>query len=285
VKLTVTVITYNESAHIAAALESVAWADEIIVVDSGSTDGTAEIARGRATRVITREWHGYSEQKNFAADQASHDWVLSMDADERVTPQLADEIRTVLARGPEAHGYRIRRVSRYLGKWIRSTDWFPDYQLRLYDRRSGRWNGMRIHESFRLRDGQPARLHGELEHYAYRDLTHHVSKINAYTTLIAEQWHEEGRRTSVLMMALHPAFAFFRNYVLRVGIKDGTVGFIVSAMNSYYVFLKLAKLWVRQHGIVSSDSPRPVQPPADATPHADDAPPTSQRAPRTAQRA
>jgi glycosyltransferase involved in cell wall biosynthesis len=249
VKLTVTVITHNESAHIAAALDSVAWADEIIVVDSGSTDGTADIARGKATRVITREWPGYSAQKNFAADQASHDWVLSMDADERVTPALAREIREVLERGPKAPGYRIRRVSHYLGKWIRSTDWFPDYQLRLYDRRAGRWNGLRIHESFRLREGEPAVLQGELEHYAYRDISHHLSKINGYTTLIAEQWHEEGRRTNLVMMALHPSFAFFRNYVLRAGFKDGTVGFIISMMNAHYVFLKLAKLWVRQHGI------------------------------------
>ena len=250
-KLTVTVITCNESAHIAAALDSVAWADEIIVVDSQSTDGTAEIARAKGTRVITREWPGYSAQKNFAADQATHDWVLSMDADERVTPALAAEIRELLRRGPEARGYRIRRVTHHLGKWIRSTDWFPDYQLRLYDRRAGRWNGMKIHESFRLGEGQPAKLHGELEHYAYRDLTHHLSKINAYTTLIAEQWHEEGRRTNVVMMVVHPWFAFVRNYFLRAGLKDGTAGFIISVMNSYYVFLKLAKLWVRQHRVVS----------------------------------
>jgi len=248
VKLTVTVITYNESEHIAAALDSVAWADEIIVVDSGSTDGTAEIARAKATRVIEREWPGYSAQKNFAADQASHDWVLSMDADERVTPQLAAEIRAVMARGPEARGYRIRRVSYYLERWIRSTDWFPDYQLRLYDRRAGRWNGLRIHESFRLRDGAPARLEGELEHYAYRDISHHLAKINAYTTLIAEQWHEEGRRTNLLAMAVHPWLAFLRNYILRAGFKDGTVGFVISLLNSYYVFLKLAKLWERQRG-------------------------------------
>ena len=255
-KLTVTVITFNESAHIGAALDSVSWADEIIVVDSGSTDGTAEIARAKATRVITRGWPGYSEQKNFAADQASHDWVLSMDADERVTPALADEIRALLGRGPSADGYRIRRVSHYLGQWIRSTDWFPDYQLRLYDRRAGRWNGMKIHESFRLREGHPAMLHGELEHYAYRDLAHHVSKINAYTTLIAEQWYEEGRRTNPIAMTVHPAFAFLRNYVLRAGFRDGGVGFLVSVMNSYYVFLKLAKLWVRQHRIVNHSGPQ-----------------------------
>jgi glycosyltransferase involved in cell wall biosynthesis len=246
VKLTVTVITCNEAEHIAAALDSVAWADEILVVDSGSTDGTADIARPKATRVIVREWPGYSAQKNFAADEASHDWVLSLDADERVTPALAAEIRALLERGPGVKGYRVKRVSYYLGRWIRTTDWYPDYQLRLYDRRAGRWNGLKIHESFRLTEGSPELLSSEIEHYAYRDIRHHLKKIDAYTTLIADQWHGEGRRTSTAAIALHPAFAFFRNYVLRRGFLDGTVGLVVSMLNSYYVFLKLAKLWERQ---------------------------------------
>ena len=245
-KLTVTVITFNEAAHISAALDSVAWADEIIVVDSGSTDGTVDIARAKATRVLVREWPGYSAQKNFAADQASHDWVLSMDADERVTPALAAEIRQVLATEPAARGYRIRRVTHYLGRWIRSTDWFPDYQLRLYDRRAGRWNGLRIHESFRLTAGQPAKLDGEMEHYAYRDITHHVEKINHYTSLMADEWHEQGRRTSVVQIVVQPLLAFLRNYVLRGGLRQGTTGLIISVLNSYYVFLKFAKLRERQ---------------------------------------
>lgn len=245
-KLTVTVITCNEAEHIAAALDSVAWADEIIVVDSGSTDGTPDIARAKSTRVIVREWPGYSAQKNFAADEASNDWVLSMDADERVTPPLAAEIRALLARGPDARGYRIRRVSHYLGQWIRSTDWFPDYQLRLYDRRAGRWNGLRIHESFRLADSAPAKLHGEMEHYAYRDVAHHVQKINHYTTLIAEQWHDEGRRAAAVHVLVHPLLAFLRNYIVRGGLRQGTTGLIISSLNSYYVFLKFAKLWERQ---------------------------------------
>ena len=261
-KLTVTVITCNESAHIAAALDSVAWADEIIVVDSGSTDGTADIARGKATRVITRDWPGYSAQKNFAADQASNDWVLSMDADERVTPRLAGEIRALLEGGPRAAGYRIRRVSYYLGRWIRSTDWFPDYQLRLYDRRAGRWNGLAIHESFQLHSGPVETLHGELAHYAYRDIAHHLSKINHYTTLIAGQWYEQGRRTNIPAIAVHPALAFLRNYVLRAGFRDGSVGLLVSMLNSYYVFLKHAKLWERQRaaGAPSHSTTRAAQP-------------------------
>ena len=246
VKLTVTVITHNEQDHIGAALDSVAWADEVIVVDSGSTDQTAEIARGKATRVIVREWPGYSAQKNFAADQASNDWVLSMDADERVTPTLAQEIRALMARPLEARGYRIKRVSWYLGTWIKTTDWCHDYQLRLYDRRAGRWNGLRIHESFRLSDGAPGQLSGALEHYAYRDITHHVQKINTYTTLVAEQWMDEGRTTTPLHVAVHPLLAFLRNYVMRAGFRQGTTGLVISVLNSYYVFLKFAKLWERQ---------------------------------------
>ena len=245
-RLTVTVITYNEAEHIAAALDSVSWADEVIVVDSGSTDRTAEIARGKATRVIVRDWPGYSAQKNFAADQASNDWVLSMDADERVTPALAEEIRRILSAGPQARGYRIKRVSHYLGHWIRTTDWSHDFQLRLYDRRAGRWNGLRIHESFRLAQGTPGQLHGAMEHYAYRDISHHLQKIDAYTTLIAEQWVEEGRRTTPLQIAVHPMLAFLRNYVMRAGVLQGAVGLIISLLNSYYVFLKFAKLWERQ---------------------------------------
>ncbi len=245
-QLTVTVITYNAASHIAAALDSVAWADEILVVDSGSTDGTLEIARSKATRVIVRDWPGYSAQKNFAADQAVNDWVLSVDADERVTPALAAEIRELMARGPEARGYRIIRVAYYLGQWIRSTDWFPDYQLRLYDRRAGRWNGLRIHESFRLTEGKPAQLRGEIEHYSFRDVSHHLQKIDVYTTMVAEQWHEEGRRVSPVQVLVHPFAAFLRNYVARGGFRQGTAGLLVSILNSYYVFLKFVKLWERQ---------------------------------------
>jgi hypothetical protein len=169
-----------------------------------------------------------------------------MDADERVTPELAAEIRALLAKEPEARGYRIRRVSHYLGRWIRTTDWFPDYQLRLYDRRAGRWNGLRIHESFRLTDSPPGTLGAEMEHYAYRDVTHHVQKINHYTTLIVDQWLEEGRRVSAAHVVVHPLLAFLRNYIVRSGIRQGTAGLIISILNSYYVFLKFAKLWERQ---------------------------------------
>ena len=178
-KVTVTVITRDEAANIAAALESVAWADEI-VVDSGSTDETVAIARQHATRVECRAWPGYSAQKNYAAGIASNDWILSIDADERVTPGLAAEIRALLAGTPAASGFRIPRVAWYLGRWIRSTDWYPDYQLRLYDRRAGQWNGRRVHESVELQ-GTPGQLRHELQHYAYRDLSHHLATIDRST--------------------------------------------------------------------------------------------------------
>jgi glycosyltransferase involved in cell wall biosynthesis len=244
VKLTVTVITLNEAAHIGAALESVAWADEIVVIDAGSADGTVDIARRLATRVEVLDWPGYGAQKNRAADLASHDWILSLDADERVTPELAREVRATLEH-PRADGYRLPRVTYYLGRWLRTTDWYPDLQLRLYDRRKARWNLRLVHESVEVAS-QPGRLRHEIQHYAYRDVSHHLATIDRYTTLAADQWLVEGRRTNALEAVVHPPLAFLRNYLLRGGFRDGAPGLLVSVLNSYYVFLKLLKLWERQ---------------------------------------
>ena len=241
-KLTVAVITRNEAANIDAALASVAWADELLVVDSESTDATAAIARQRGARVVPRAWPGYSVQKNYAASVASHDWILSIDADERVSPELASEIRHVLS-GIQTDAAIECRASPGTGRWIRTTDWYPDYQLRLYDRRSAQWADRRVHESVRLTDGEPGQLRHPLLHFAYRDISDHLGTIDKYTTLAARQWAEEGRRTSIAGVMVQPPFAFVRNYVLRRGFMDGSAGFIVSVLNSYYVFLKLAKLW------------------------------------------
>ena len=241
-KLTVTIITRNEAANIAAALESVRWADEIIVVDSESTDETVAIARQFTAHVIVRPWPGYVAQKNFAAEQASHDWILSVDADERVSPALATEIRTLLASDPAAAGYRIPRVTFHLGRWIRSTDWYPDYQLRLYHRRHAHWHGRHVHESVRTH-GRVERLRGELQHYAYRDIAHHLQTMDRYTTLAAQQLYEDGRRANWIDILITPRLTFFRNYVVRGGFRDGMAGLVISAMNAYYVGLKFAKLW------------------------------------------
>jgi len=247
-KLSVTIIARNESANIAAALESVAWADEIIVVDAESTDDTVEIATRYTDRVVVRAWPGYVEQKNYAASLAANEWILSVDADERVTPPLAEEIRRLLAGEPTDAGYRIPRVTWHLGRWIRTTDWYPDYQLRLYDRRRGRWTGRYVHEGVTV-DGGVANLGSDLQHFPFRSLSEHLETIDRYTTHAALQMYEAGRRATAADLAIHPPLAFLRNYVAKGGIVDGAAGLIISGMNAYYVFLKFAKLWELQSSL------------------------------------
>jgi glycosyltransferase involved in cell wall biosynthesis len=242
-KVSVTIIAKNESAHLAGAIESVTWADEIVVVvDSESTDDTTAIARRYTDRVVVRAWDGYIAQKNYAASIAAHDWILSLDADERVTPPLAEEIRARLGGMPGHAAYRMPRVTWYLGRWIRTTDWYPDHQVRLYDRRSAEWTGRYVHEAVSVR-GTVGHLNGELQHFAFRDIAEHLETIDRYTTYAARQMHEDGRRSGVWRLAVHPPLAFLRNYLLRGGIRDGTIGLVLSVLNSYYVFLKFAKLW------------------------------------------
>ena len=241
-KLSVAIIAKNEAAAIGDALASVGWADEIVVVDACSSDETAAIARRTAARVVVREWPGYVEQKNYAASLASHDWILSLDADERVTPALQDQIRRLMAGTPDAAAYRVARVSWYLGRWVRTTDWYPDFQTRLYDRRLARWSGQHVHEAITA-DGRIGQLTGELQHFPYRDIADHLATIDRYTTLAARQMYEGGRRAGVFDIAVHPVLAFLRNYIAKGGVRDGIPGLIISALNSYYVCLKFAKLW------------------------------------------
>lgn len=245
-KVSVTIITLNEADHIAAAIDSASWADEIIVVDSGSTDDTVAIARSKGVRVETRTWSGYVDQKNFAHHLAANDWIFSLDADERITPALAGEVLSLLTTEPPRKGYRVPRVAYHLGRWVRTTDFYPDYQTRLYDRRSARWTGLHVHESVTV-DGGPGQLANELQHYSFRDLRDQLDRINHYTTLAARQMYERGQRTSALGLIAHPPAAFLRNYLLRRGFLDGTVGLTISLINSYSVFLKFAKLWELQN--------------------------------------
>ena len=244
--VTATVITKNEADAIADALTSLSWADEIVVVDAQSTDDTVAIARRFTDRVYVRPWNGYVDQKNHAASLASHDWIFSLDADERVTNELSAELRALLAAEPREAGYRVPRVSFYLGRWMRTTDMYPDYQLRLYDRRKARWDGLHVHESVDL-DGRPAGyLKNELQHYPYRDLSEHLIRMDRYTTLAARQMFEKGKRATRLELLFHPPVAFLRNYLVKGGFRDGMPGLIISLVNSYYVMLKFAKLWEMQ---------------------------------------
>ena len=254
-KVSVTIISLNEAGHIAAAIDSAAWADEVVVVDSGSRDSTVEIARAKGARVSERAWTGYVDQKNHAASLAANDWIFSLDADERITPALAGEIQGLQTTDPPRRGYRAPRVAFHLGRWVRTTDFYPDPQTRLYDRRAGRFQGKYVHESVTV-DGPVGRLTHEIEHYSFRDLEDQLSRINHYTTLAARQMYEAGRRTSALELLIHPPAAFLRNYVLRRGMLDGTVGFTISAINAYSVFLKFAKLRELQ-GRPQASGPRP----------------------------
>ena len=240
------VITKNEADAIADALTSLAWADEIIVVDALSTDDTAAIARRFTERVYERPWNGYVDQKNHAASLAAHDWIFSLDADERVPDDLSAEIRALLRSEPAARGYRMPRVSFYLGRWMRTTDMYPDYQLRLYDRRHARWEGMHVHESVTVDDGRVGYLKSELQHHPYKDLSEHLIRMDRYTTLAARQMFEKGKRATRLELLFHPPVTFARNYILKGGFRDGKPGLIISLVNSYYVMLKFAKLWELQ---------------------------------------
>jgi glycosyltransferase involved in cell wall biosynthesis len=242
VPVSAVLIAQNEEKTIGDALASVAFCDEIVVVDSGSTDGTREVAAAAGARVIVNApWPGFTAQREFATRAARHDWVLALDADERVGAPLREEVQALRAGGFAAAGYRIPRVAWYLGRWVRATDWYPDWQVRLFDRTRGAWQGDLVHESFAVR-GPVGRLRGDLEHHPYADISDHLRKIDSYTTLWARQAFAAGRRSNVLDMSAGASWAFFRNYVLKRGFLLGSAGFVISVLNTHYTFAKLAKL-------------------------------------------
>lgn len=236
------IITRDEEARLPDALASVAFCDERLVVDSGSTDRTCALGEAAGARVIVNvPWPGFVAQRTLATGAARHDWVLALDADETVSPALRDEIQALRASGFTAAGYRMPRVAFYLGTWVRATDWYPDLQLRLFDRRRGRWQGALVHESVSV-DGPVARLKGEILHHPYRDVDDHRATIDRYTTLWAQQAHAAGRRTGALEIAGASAWAFVRNYLLRGGFLLGRAGLTISTLNAGYTRTKLRKL-------------------------------------------
>ena len=237
------VICFDERENIARCLESLAFCDEIVVVDSGSTDGTREIARRYTKRVVEQEFLGYVKQKNFALDLAAHDWVVSLDADEALSPELAEEIRDALAGdGGEFAGYRLDRVTRFLGVWHDRGAWYPDWQLRVFRRSRGRWEGRDPHDRFRL-DGPVRRLGGRLEHFSYRDLADSVETLDRYSTIAAREMRAAGVRFRLVDLLVRPVWRFLRGYLLRGGFLKGLPGLAVAANSAYYAFLKYAKLW------------------------------------------
>jgi glycosyltransferase involved in cell wall biosynthesis len=250
------VICYNEQETIARCLESLSFCDEIVVVDSHSTDRTREIARQYTARVIEHPFEGYVKQKNFALDQASHDWVVSLDADEVLSPELAREIeRELAAADGTAAGYALDRVTWYLGVWQDRGDWYPDWQLRVFRRSQARFAGRDPHDRVELA-GPVKRLRHRLEHYNYRDLSDHIQTVDRFSRYQAQAMHAEGVRFRLVDLLFRPAFRFLKGYVLRGGFLKGLPGLLVSVSSAYYVFMKYAKLWELERGESKPPEPR-----------------------------
>jgi glycosyltransferase involved in cell wall biosynthesis len=246
-EISATIITFNEESNIKAACESVAWANEIVVVDSNSTDATRNVAAACGARVIVNEWPGFGAQKQFAVDQATHEWIFSLDADERVSDELKTSI-VALRNRPDsqlADGYEIARRTYYQQRWIRGGGWYPDRQLRLFRKSKGRWKQRYIHESVTMDPGaRVERLIGDLLHYTSQDAAHHHRMIGErYAPLAARQMFEEGRRTSVLGVASAGPAAFIRSLVLKGGMRDGFAGFTIATFAAHHAFLKHLMLW------------------------------------------
>lgn len=252
-KLSVIIITHNEELNIAPCLASVQWADEIVVVDSQSTDRTVELASKYTSRVHVRPWMGYAEAKNYALAQTATDWVLWLDADERVTPELAKEIQQVVQQNRTGLvGYSFPRRAYFLGKWIKHCGWYPGRVVRLFRREAGTFSDSLVHEHLIL-DGSIGELYHDLLHYTDERLDHYFNKFNRYTSLGAEELLSKRRSFRLVDLLVRPPVFFFKMYILRLGFLDGIPGLILCVLSSCYVFTKYAKLWERSRLLVSHD--------------------------------
>ena len=249
-KITAAIITFNEAENIRAACDSVKWTDEVIVVDSQSTDETRTIAAKCGAQVINREWRGFALQKQFAVDQGSHEWVFSLDADERVSDELRVSIETLANKsdGQLADGYLIARRSFYMGRWICGGGWYPDRQLRLFRKTMGNWHGPHIHESVKMNAGARVEtLPGDILHYPVRNASYHHRMIGErYAPLAARQLFEAGKRTSAVKIAAAGPSAFLRSLILKAGFRDGLAGWSIASFAAHHAFLKHLLLWEMQ---------------------------------------
>jgi len=255
-RIKATIITFNEAENIRDACESVDWADEIVVLDSDSIDATREIARAFGAQVILNSWPGFAAQKQFAVESATHDWIFSLDADERISPELLASILSLRDADESdlAHGYRVSRRAFYMGRWIRGGGWYPDYQLRLFHRSQGRWGPRLIHESVTMNEAARIEtLKGDLLHHTVRDASHHRRAIEErYAPLGARQMYLEGKRSSPVRRALAGPAAFVRSWVLKGGFRDGVAGLTIAKFAAYHASLKhsiLLKLQSRNQDV------------------------------------
>ena len=243
------IITYNEADRIEACLRSVSFCDELLVVDSHSSDDTRARAAALGARVIERDWPGYRSQKQFAVEAARHDWVLCLDADERVSAPLRAELEALRAGGfAGAAGWSIPRITDYFGRFLRHGNAYPDRLVRLFDRRRGGWSGYEIDENTRV-SGRNARLHGHLEHYSYRSLGDHLARMQRYADLMAQAMYDAGRRCGLAPVLLNAQWRFVRGYLLRLGFLDGWRGLVFALIESQYVRRKYLGLYMRSRGL------------------------------------
>jgi glycosyltransferase involved in cell wall biosynthesis len=247
-KISVYILTFNNERTIARCLKSVRWADELVLVDSYSTDGTMEICRRFTDQVYQRKWTNHQDQYQYAADLTANRWVMFVDADEEVPPELAQEIKEELrTNNGQWDGYIAHRRTYYLGRWIQYGGWYPDYEIRLYDRNKGRWEGG-LHAKVMV-EGRVKTLRNRYYHYTYRDISDQIQTIDRYSQIAAEDMLGEGRRFSLLHMALNPPLRFIKEYVFKRGFLDGLPGLIIASSTMFYVFIKYAKLWEKRKGL------------------------------------
>ncbi|MBI5892853.1 MAG: glycosyltransferase family 2 protein [Deltaproteobacteria bacterium] len=251
-KISVTIIALNEEENISACLESVKWADEILVSDSGSADKTVQICKEYGAKVFIDEWHGFGRQKNLIASRAKNNWILNIDADERITPDLKKEIESVLNRGC-CEGYNIPRKNFFGNKWIRHCGWYPDYNLRLYRKDKARFNERNVHEAVQI-NGKVGCLKNPLEHYTYKNISDYLKRMDRYSTLAAEEMFKtgfkgsrvqgfKGARVRMVDLTLRPFFTFLKMFILQKGFMEGYTGLVLSGLYASYTFSKYAKLW------------------------------------------
>ncbi len=254
--ISATVITFDEADRLADCLASLAFCDEIVVVDSGSTDATRDIAAAAGARVLVRPFDGFRRQKQFAVEQATHDWVLCVDADERVDARLAEAIRAARDGGfAGAAGYRFARCSEYFGRFLRHGNAYPDRQMRLFDRRRGGWQGDReIHERASV-DGPVRTLDGHLLHLPFRSFEHQLAKGHQYARMMAEHAHARGKRASLEKLVLAPWWRFWRGYVLRGGFLDGWAGLVHAYVTADNARQKAIQLWLLERGLNAPSAP------------------------------
>jgi len=247
IKISVSIITLNEEKNIARCLESVKGiADEVVVADSFSTDKTKEICLQYGVKFIEQAFLGYVGQKNFADAQAENDWILSLDADEELSESLRKEILAIKQQ-PAADAYQMPRMTNYIGKWIRHTDWYPDKKIRLYNRKKASWQGKNLHEQIEIApDAKLLNLKGDILHYSYYSIHQHIAQLNKFTDIGAEEAFQRGKKAPLYKVFLNPVWKFIYSYFLRLGILDGYKGFLVCGISAFATFskyIKMRELW------------------------------------------